>query len=63
MIHTNTNWKISNEFLSLISKKQEAPKLGVFLKMSNNKGLILVGFETTKTGFSKREFNNGGRKN
>lgn len=62
MIH-NTNWKISNEFLTLVSKKQKAQKLGVFLPMSNNKGLILVGYQTTKTGFSQREFNNGGKKN
>uniref|UniRef100_A0AAT9J9N5 ORF15 n=1 Tax=Nitrosopumilaceae spindle-shaped virus TaxID=3065433 RepID=A0AAT9J9N5_9VIRU len=62
MIH-NTNWKISNDFLSLISKKQKAQKLGVFLPMSNNKGLILVGFTTAKTGFSQREFHNGGMKN
>jgi hypothetical protein len=61
------NFSISQEFKALVKTVKpvkEIQKLGVFLPMSNNKGLILVANNyATKTGYSKKEYFNGGRKN
>ena len=61
------NFSMSQEFKTLmktVKPVSEKPvSLGVFLPMSNNKGLILVARNSAKTGYSKKEYFNGGRKN
>ena len=61
------NFSMSQEFKGLLKTVKpvlESPQsLGVFLPMSNDKGLILVARNSTKTGYSKKEYFNGGRKN
>ena len=61
------NFSKTQEFKALMKTvkpvSNSPQKLGVFLPMSNNKGLILVAKVPTKTGYSKKEYFNGGRKN
>ena len=61
------NFSKTQEFKALMKTvkpvSNSPQKLGVFLPMSNNKGLILVANNyATKTGYSKKEYFNGIKK-
>jgi ureidoglycolate hydrolase len=60
------DFSISQEFNALVKTVKPVSKkpvsLGVFLPMSNDKGLILVARNSAKTGYSKREYFNGIKK-